>query len=46
MAERVASVGGDLRITSPQGEGTASRAILPRRLYGAAAAGHVVPDLR
>ena len=32
MAERVASVGGDLRITSPAGEGTAIRAILPRRL--------------
>ena len=35
MAERVASVGGDLRITSPAGEGTAIRAILPRhRLPG------------
>ena len=32
MAERVASVGGDLRITSPSGEGTAIRAVLPRRL--------------
>ncbi len=31
MAERVASVGGDLRIISPEGEGTAIRAILPRR---------------
>jgi signal transduction histidine kinase len=30
MAERVASVGGDLRITSPAGEGTAIRATLPR----------------
>jgi hypothetical protein len=32
MAERVASVGGDLRITSPADEGTAILAILPRRL--------------
>jgi hypothetical protein len=32
MAERVSSVGGDLRITSPIAEGTAVRAILPRRL--------------
>jgi signal transduction histidine kinase len=31
MAERVASVGGDLRITSPDGEGTTIRATLPRR---------------
>jgi signal transduction histidine kinase len=31
MAERVASVGGDLRITSPEGEGTVIRAVLPRR---------------
>jgi signal transduction histidine kinase len=32
MAERVASIGGDLRITSPEGEGTTIRAVLPRRL--------------
>ncbi|HET9974737.1 MAG TPA: ATP-binding protein [Streptosporangiaceae bacterium] len=32
MAERVTSVGGDLRIASPAGAGTAIRAILPRRL--------------
>jgi signal transduction histidine kinase len=32
MAERVASIGGDLHITSPVGMGTTISANLPRRL--------------
>jgi len=32
MAERVSSIGGDLRITSPVGAGTTVRALLPRRI--------------